>query len=113
MNIRKLRHIIHRSLEELHATYDLSRAISLKAALITFRAKIDIQIMNRNGYKEPERVKNRLKKKHQVMIDFLEYKFKDFWANYKYSTGGQLFLLRRETTQQDMDMLVARFREFS
>lgn len=82
MNIRKLRHIIHRSLEELQATYDLSRAISLKAALITFRAKIDIQIMNRNGYKEPESVKNRLMKKHQVMIDFLEYKFKDFWTKY-------------------------------
>lgn len=85
MNIRKLRHVIHRSLEELQATYDLSKAISLKAALITFRAKIDIQIMNRNGYKEPESVKKRLMKKHQVMIDFLEDKFKDFWDNYRFS----------------------------
>lgn len=92
MNIRKLRHVIHRSLEELQASYDLSRAISLKAALITFRAKIDIQIMNRNGYREPERVKNRLMKKHQVMIDFLEDKFKDFWANYK-RLGGVIIPL--------------------
>ena len=39
--------------------------------------------MNRNGYKESEAVKNRLMKKHQIMIDFLEDKFKDYWKNYQ------------------------------
>ena len=65
-------HIVHRSLEELKATYDVARAISWKAAWMTLRAKVDIQIMNRNGFKEPESVKNRLLKKHKIMLDFIE-----------------------------------------
>ena len=76
--------IVHRSLEELRATYDVARVISLKSALITFMAKVDIQIMNRNGFKEPESVKRRLMKKHQIMLDYLEGQFKDYWANYHF-----------------------------
>lgn len=81
-----LKRIFHRCFEELKATYDVAKVISIKAALVTFRAKIDIQIMNRNGFKEPESVKNRLMKKHEIMLDFLEEKFKDFWASYEYKT---------------------------
>lgn len=77
-----IKRLIHRSLEEVQASIDVAKVISLKAAWVTFRAKIDIQIMNHNGYKEPESVKKRLMEKHQVMIDFLEQKFKDFWENY-------------------------------
>ena len=44
--------VFHRCCEELRATKDIAQIISLKAAYIAFRAKIDIQIMNRNGYKE-------------------------------------------------------------
>ena len=54
-----------------------------RAALITFWAKIDIQIMNCNGFKEPKSVKRRLMKKHQVMLDFLENKFHDYWEGYR------------------------------
>lgn len=75
--------IFHRVMEEFKASIDIAKDISIKAALITFRSKIDIQIMNRNGFKEPESVRNRLMKKHQIMIDFLEDKFKDYWKNYK------------------------------
>ena len=78
--------IVHRSLEELRATYDVARVISLKAALITLRAKIDIQIMNRNGFKEPESVKRRLMKKHQIMLNFLENEFKNYWNSYQKPT---------------------------
>lgn len=84
MNIR---HIVHRSLEELKATYDVARAISWKAAWVTLRAKVDIQIMNRNGFKEPESVKNRLLKKHKIMLDFLEEKFKGYWGCYHRPTA--------------------------
>ena len=83
MKHNSVRRILHRCLEELKASYEVSRVVSLKAAVITFWAKIDIQIMNRNGFKEPESVKKRLMKKHQIMIDFLEDKFKDYWENYQ------------------------------
>lgn len=80
-----IKRIIHRSIEELKATYDVAKVISWKAALVTFRAKVDIQIMNRNGFKEPESVKNRLMEKHKIMLDFLEDKYKDYWATYKFT----------------------------
>lgn len=79
-----IKRIFHRCYEEIKSTYDIAKAISIKAALITFRAKIDIQIMNRNGFKEPLSVKNRLIRKHQIMIDFLEKKYKKYWENYYY-----------------------------
>lgn len=83
MKHNNIKRIIHRTCEELRATYDVAHTINWKAALVTFRAKVDIQVMNRNGFKEPESVKKRLMKKHQIMIDFLEDKFKDYWANYQ------------------------------
>lgn len=78
-----IRRILHRCIEELISTYDIAKAISFNAALVTFRAKVDIQIMNRNGFKEPENVKKKLLKKHQIMLDFLEDKFKNYWSSYK------------------------------
>lgn len=78
-----LKRIIHRSLEEIKASMDVAKAISLRAAIVTFRAKLDIQIMNRNGFKEPECVKKRLLKKHKIMLDFLEDKYKNYWSSYK------------------------------
>lgn len=83
MKHNSFKRIFHRCLEEVKASCDVAKVISVKAAVVTFWAKIDIQIMNRNGFKEPESVRNRLMKKHQIMIDFLEDKFKDYWKNYK------------------------------
>ena len=77
-----IKRIIYRCVEELKATYDVAKVISWKAGLVTFRAKVDIQIMNRNGFKEPECVKRRLMKKHQIMLSFLEDKFKGYWNSY-------------------------------
>lgn len=77
-----IKRILHRCGEELKATCDVAKAVSLRAALVTFRAKIDIQIMNRNGFKESESVKNRLMKKHQIMLDFLENRYRDYWKEY-------------------------------
>lgn len=77
--------LFHRSIEELKSTYDIAKAISFKAALLTFRAKVDIQIMNRNGFKEPENVKNRLLKKHQIILDYLDNKYNSFWTTYKFT----------------------------
>lgn len=74
--------LVHRSMEEIKATLDIAREISLRAALVTFHAKVDIQIMNRNGFKESDRVRQRLMKKHEIMLDFLERRFGSFWDNY-------------------------------
>lgn len=82
-----IRRIIYRSLEELKATFDVAKVVSWKAALITFRAKIDIQIMNHNGFKEPESVKRRLMRKHKIMLDYLEDQFKGYWGNYHRPTN--------------------------
>lgn len=81
-----IKRIVHRSLEEIRATMDVAKVVSLRAAIVTFRAKIDIQIMNRNGFKESPAAKKRLMRKHQIMLDFLEDKFKDYWAGYRHST---------------------------
>lgn len=78
-----IRRILHRCMEELISTYDIAKVISLNAALVAFRAKVDIQILNRNGFKESENVKKRLLKKHQIMLDILEDKFKNYWSSYK------------------------------
>lgn len=85
MRHNNVKRLTHRILEELKATYDVAQTINWRAAFITFRAKVDIQVMNRNGFKEPECVKNRLMKKHQIMLDFLEDKFSDFWKSYAFS----------------------------
>ena len=80
-----LKRILHRSFEELKASYDVAKSISIKAAYITLRAKIDIQIMNRNGMKEPDDVKRRLLSKHKIMLDFLDKKYSNYWDKYQFS----------------------------
>lgn len=80
MNIKR---IIKRCLEELNATIRIAKVTSTKEALITFLAKIDIQIMNRNGHKETLKIKERLMKKHDIMIRYFEKTFSEFIKNYK------------------------------
>ena len=82
---RSLKRIIHRSCEELRATCEIAKVTSLKKACITFAAKVDIQKMNRNGYKEPPKVKTRLIKKHDVMIEYFQKRFGDFYEKYNYT----------------------------
>lgn len=77
-----IKRVIHRCLEEIKATHDVAKTINWRAGIITFLAKIDIQLMNRNGFKESKNVKNRLIKKHQIMLEFLEDKFREYWMNY-------------------------------
>ena len=81
MNIKR---IIYRSLEEIDATMKIAKVTSVGDAINTFRAKVDIQVMNRNGYKEPPNVKKRLMKKHEVMLQYFEKMFADFFEEYDY-----------------------------
>lgn len=79
-----LKRIIKRSLEEVNATIKIAKATSIRGAINTFQAKIDIQVMNRNGLKEPPAVKKRLMKKHEVMLEYIEKMFADFLKQYDY-----------------------------
>lgn len=81
---RSVKRIIHRAMEEVRATKEIALATSWKEALVTFLAKVDIQIMNRNGYQESAATKRRLLKKHEVMIRFFERKFEAFLVEYQY-----------------------------
>jgi len=82
---KSLKRIIHRCVEELDATRRIAKVTSFKEGLETFRAKIDIQIMNRNGYYENETRKKHLLRKHDIMIRYYEKTFGDFLKTYDYT----------------------------
>ena len=84
MKHNNIKRILHRSLEELWATYEIARVTSIRKALTTFVAKVDIQIMNRNGFKEPPRIRKRLVSKHNIMLEYFENRFGEFYRNYKF-----------------------------
>ena len=79
-----IKRIVHRSCEEIGATFRIARATSWSEAINTFRAKLDIQVMSRNGYKEPPAVKERLLRKHETVLKYLENRFGDFFESYDY-----------------------------
>ena len=80
-----LKRITKRSLEELNATRKIAKETSFKDAINTFWAKIDIQIMNRNGFQEPPVVRQRLEKKHEIMLTYFEKMFSEYLENYDYN----------------------------
>ena len=82
-----LKRIVHRSCEELDATRRIAKVTSWPEAINTFRAKLDIQVMSRNGYKEPPAVKERLLRKHETILKYLENKFGDYYASYDYEAS--------------------------
>ena len=81
---KSIKRIIHRCAEEVDATRRIAKVTSLKEGFETFRAKVDIQIMNRNGYYENETRKNHLLRKHDIMIRYYEKTFGDFLKTYDY-----------------------------
>ncbi|HCR4295815.1 TPA: capsular polysaccharide synthesis protein, partial [Enterococcus faecium] len=80
-----IKRIIHRISEELNATRRIAKITSWKEAFATLQAKIDIQVMNRNGYNESKKQKEHLLKKHEVMLKYYEKTFSDFLKTYDYS----------------------------
>lgn len=97
--MKELKRKIHRIIEEVKATIMISKILGLKKALKTFVAKIDIQIMNHNGYYENERRKNNLIEKHNIMIEYYEKTFGDFIINYDYSKYDRI-------EKKNMDQIV-------
>lgn len=80
-----IRRIMHRVGEECRSTAEISRFTSWPEALATFRAKVDIQIMNRNGFKEPLAVRKRLVHKHDILMKYFEKRYGDFYGNYDFN----------------------------
>ena len=86
---KSIKRIAHRCMEELDATRRIAKVTSFKEGLETFRAKIDIQIMNRNGYYENEARKKHLLRKHDIMLRYYEKTFGDFLKTYDYNHGNE------------------------
>lgn len=80
----KLKRIFHRCNEELRATRRIAKVTSWRKALTTFHAKLDIQIMNRNGFKEKSSYRKRLIKKHEIMMGYFEKTFSEYLASYDF-----------------------------
>lgn len=80
-----IKRIFHRCMEELNATRRIAKVTSWRKALTTFHAKIDIQIMNHNGFNEKPAYKRRLIKKHEIMMEYFEKTFRDFCRTYDYN----------------------------
>lgn len=79
-----IKRVVHRACEEVGATVRIAKATSWLEAINTFRAKLDIQVMSRNGYMEPPEVKDRLLRKHKTVLTYLESRFGGFFDSYDY-----------------------------
>ena len=80
-----IKRLVRRTFEELRATRRIAKVTSWADAVATFRAKVDIQVMNRNGFQEPEAVKRRLLRKHEVMLSFFEKTMSEYLDAYDYN----------------------------
>lgn len=79
-----LKRIIHRASEEIYASRMIAKDTSWSEGINAFRAKLDIQVMNHNGYRESEVVKVHLLRKHEAVLQYLENHFGDYYASYDY-----------------------------
>lgn len=79
-----VKRLAHRAAEEIKASAVLGSQCGLKEGVNAFRAKLDLQIMNRNGYKEPPTVRKRLMRKHEAVMAYLEQLLGDYVEAYDY-----------------------------
>lgn len=80
-NIRRL---IHRTAEEVKSSAAIGRACGLAEGINTFLAKLDLQVMNRNGFAESPVVRSRLVRKHEAVMAYLEKLMGDYADNYDF-----------------------------
>ncbi|MBM6775479.1 capsular polysaccharide synthesis protein [Olsenella profusa] len=79
-----IRRLVHRTAEEVKASAVIGSRCGVAEGINAFRAKLDLQVMNRNGYKEPPAVKNRLMRKHEAVMTYLEQLLGDYARAYDY-----------------------------
>lgn len=80
-----MKRVFHRVGEEIRATREIASQTSWGAALETFRAKWDIQVMNHNGFAEPPAVRKRLIRKHEILLKYFERLYGDYYRDYAYN----------------------------
>ena len=85
MKHKSIKRVFNRIYEEISATFDIYKRTSFSEAINTFIAKIDIQIMNHNGYKETPKIKKRLEKKHETMMKYIDLEYKEFIKKYNFN----------------------------
>ena len=76
--------LMHRALEEVRASVVIGRNTSLSEGVNVFRAKLDLQVMNRNGYRESRTVRDRLMRKHASVLKYLESLLGDYMDSYDF-----------------------------
>lgn len=76
--------LAHRAAEEIRASQCIGRAAGLGEGLNAFRAKLDLQVMNRNGYLESPAIKARLMRKHEAVMTYLDHLLGDFANEYDF-----------------------------
>lgn len=82
-----IRRLVHRAMEEIKASMSIGRVCGLSDGLNAFRAKLDLQVMNRNGYSEPPKVRSRLIRKHEAVMCYLEKLMGDYVKSYDFCTS--------------------------
>ena len=80
-NIKRL---VHRATEEIKSSVAIGKACGVSEGVNAFRAKLDLQVMNRNGYAEPPEVRSRLVRKHEAVMVYLENLMGDYAERYDY-----------------------------
>lgn len=84
-NVKRL---AHRAAEEVKSSVAIGGACGVAEGINAFRAKLDLQVMNRNGYAEPPAVRSRLVRKHEAVMTYLERLMGDYADSYNY--GAEL-----------------------
>ncbi len=75
---RGLKRIIKRSFEEFKSTIIICKKASIHDGLITLKGKIIIQKLSKNGFKETEKQKKVLLKKHEIMLRYFDELYKSY-----------------------------------
>lgn len=83
-NIKRL---VHRASEEIKSSAAIGRVCGVSEGVNAFRAKLDLQVMNRNGYAEPPEVRSRLVRKHEAVMAYLENLMGDYAESYDYGAA--------------------------
>lgn len=79
-----MRRLAHRAAEEIRASIAIGRVCGFSEGVNAFHAKLDLQVMNRNGYFEPPQVRSRLIRKHEAVMRYLEKLLGDYASAYNY-----------------------------
>ena len=77
-----MRRLAHRAAEEIRASVAIGRACGFSEGVNAFHAKLDLQVMNHNGYYEPPQVRARLIRKHEAVMRYLEELLGDYASAY-------------------------------